>query len=365
MKINNLISCLLILAVFLAIMGFLSDLRNTFQYAGVDLRNRVVGSRLLQNEIDPYFYKWRENDPVTFLDPRDDPGNQVNRVTVTPAVLQLFLPLSKLKYSTIRIIWLFLQWCFLLITINVFSRIADSQTASSLIWICGLFFVGSSFFWRLHVERGQIYIFYIMIFSFFCYAFQKKQKLLSGLILGFLIVLRPPYVLVLLPLAFVKNRKVLFYTGVGALSTLLLSIAFSGWEVWSSYFQAMTIHGQIHMIDVKPPTISYPYTNIEGMGDLYALANLPIYDSSVQFLLRSVGIVIGSNSLKLILLLVLAVTSFWLYKSHRKFNDTKIIIIASLLVFMAEFFIPAARYSYNNVLILIPISLVIIELEKN
>ena len=55
-EINLLVNILLVFSIFLSAAGFLMDLRNTALFGGVDLRNRVVGARLLIDHQDPYHY---------------------------------------------------------------------------------------------------------------------------------------------------------------------------------------------------------------------------------------------------------------------------------------------------------------------
>jgi hypothetical protein len=47
----------------------------------------VVATRLLNNGIDPYYYKWKPGDSELFLDPRDFPDRPMSRVTVPPTTL--------------------------------------------------------------------------------------------------------------------------------------------------------------------------------------------------------------------------------------------------------------------------------------
>ena len=34
----------------------------------IDLRNRVVGARLMHDGISPYYYKWKTGDPIRYYD---------------------------------------------------------------------------------------------------------------------------------------------------------------------------------------------------------------------------------------------------------------------------------------------------------
>ncbi|HPR17877.1 MAG TPA: glycosyltransferase 87 family protein, partial [Candidatus Cloacimonadota bacterium] len=320
--------------------------------------------RLLIQHKNPYFYKWQDADSVKLLDPRDNPHSEVNRVTVPPTVLQLFAPLSLLKYSTIRQLWLILQWIMFLAAIMIFSGSVQNKTTKRLIWICSLFFIGTSFFWRLHVERGQIYIFYVFLFGLFYWFFAKKSDMIAGILLGLLIALRPTFIIVIIPLLLLKKWKLSIFSVIGICLTICLSILISGWDVWANYLTAMDIHGQNHLLTVPSPTSFYPYTNIEGIGNLYSLANIPIYDTSIQYLMNSLGVPLGSGALKISLLVFTAIMSFFILKFRAKINDVDLMIISSLLVYLVEFFIPAARFSYNNVIVLVPLCLFIIKSAK-
>jgi hypothetical protein len=44
---------------FLALYGLVVDLRNVSAGGSIDLRNRVVGARLLAAQKNPYFYQWQ------------------------------------------------------------------------------------------------------------------------------------------------------------------------------------------------------------------------------------------------------------------------------------------------------------------
>ncbi len=360
---KKIIDILLIFAIFLAASSFLFDIRNTVKYGGVDLRNRVVGARLLKLHKDPYFYKWQQDDPVKLLDPRDNPEWKVNRVTVTPPVLVLASVSADWSYKIQRFIWFFLQWLLFLLSLFFLGKCTASLTKKKLIWIIGLFFVGSSFFWRLHIERGQIYILYVFLISLSIWSY-RKNEFLSGIILGFLTGLRFLYLLFSLPFIIKKRFKYILGNIVGFIATLGATFFFAGMPVWKSYFAAMNEHGLIHFNYFYQSSYQYPSQNIEGFLDLYKLQNIPIFDTSLQYLFRSVGILISKNILFFTFTILLFVILFIFVKKVKNFDHRIYFLVGSLLVFCSEFFLPAARYDYNNVLLLIPIALIILNFQK-
>ena len=365
-ELNLLINILLIFAIFLSITGFFTDVSNTVKFGGVDLRNRVVGARLLKKDIDPYYYKWKEGDPVELLDPRDKVNSKVNMVTVPPSMLLLMSPFVDIKYNIQRVIWLIMQWFLLLLSIFFFSQTFSTSITKKMVWIIGLFFIGSSFFWRLHIERGQIYILYVMLISmsyFFNDLKIKPNELWSGIIIGFAIVLRPPLLLLPMLFLFYKKWKVILGTIIGAILTLSICLLVSGWQVWLSYFSAMRIHGLNHLHGLQQIVSHYPYQNIEGISNLYGLANIPIADTSLQGLFKSIGVLVPGNILMLGFILFLILIVSYLLKQKIRLSTELIFLFASFLIFISDFFLPAARYSYNNVMLL-PFILIIILKSK-
>ena len=66
---KSFLSPLLIFAIIISVFGFYRDFTNTIRYGGIDLRPRVVGARLLLEDIDPYHFKWTQNESDLLLDP--------------------------------------------------------------------------------------------------------------------------------------------------------------------------------------------------------------------------------------------------------------------------------------------------------
>ena len=363
-----LINILLIFAIFLSITGFFTDVSNTMKYGGVDLRNRVVGARLMKNDLDPYYFKWEKGDPVELLDPRDNPDWEVNRVTVAPTVLVFHAVIAKLSYKTQRYIWFIFQWVLFIASLFLFSKCTNSVIKSKIIWICGLFFIGSSFYWRLHVERGQIYILYIFFIALSYWIYCRKiqnNEFLSGLITGIAMSFRPPLMLLALPMIFYKKFKFVLGNIAGAIVGLVASLVIASPQTWIQYFAAMKVHGSIHFDSLHMSSSRYPYQNIEGISNLWGLAHIPIFDTSLQFMARSVGLNLTPNILFALLLVTLTICCLAMRKiigNERRFSF--IVLSGIILVFIAEYFMPAARFSYNNVILLPILSLVIIDSER-
>ena len=200
---NRLQTIILISLLVTSLLSFVVSLRDTEQYAGVDLRNKVVGARYLLAGLDPYAIEWSPPS-AWFVDPlRRYPG--LSRTTVTPLVLMVYCPLAWLPYHTQRILWAVIEWLAMILSILVLMRIVPAGLARFVFLVFALLFFVSGFFWRLHVEKGQFYIFLTGILSLAIYFDIKQKSTIAGILLGLLIILRPTF-LIMLPLLFFLRR---------------------------------------------------------------------------------------------------------------------------------------------------------------
>ena len=136
---NKVAKFLLITAAIITIIGFIVDFRNTLAYPGTDLRNRVVGARLMLKGIDPYFFKWQPGLPAKFYDPLDISSELLSKLSVPPTVLVLHSIIAGLSYAQQKVIWLLVQWAALIGTMLIFIRARNSQSKTNLILAVGFF----------------------------------------------------------------------------------------------------------------------------------------------------------------------------------------------------------------------------------
>ncbi|WP_319419442.1 hypothetical protein [Pleurocapsa sp. FMAR1] len=162
-KNNKIINLLVIVAIVITIIGFLVDLRNTLIYPGTDLRNRIVGARLMLEGIDPYFFKWHPGLSARFYDPLDISTELLSKVSVPPTVLALHSAIAGLSYLQQKVIWLIVQWAALLGTVLIFLKTSNSQSENNLILVVS-FFLPTACFGVFTLTQVK----YIS-FMFFCY----------------------------------------------------------------------------------------------------------------------------------------------------------------------------------------------------
>jgi hypothetical protein len=354
-------------SIIMAAICISFDTMNTLKYGAIDLRNRVVGARLLLEEEDPYYFKWNNETPEYYVDARDFFYNlPVSRLTVPPSFLLLHAPFARIPYKTQQILWAIFQWMMLIFIIVVFSKITDSGIKSKIIWIIGLLLIAGSFFWRLHIEKGQVYMLFAFLIVLAYWISKQDFKynfLIAGIILGFTLSLRPPVILMGIPFLIYRKWKVITGGIIGVIIGIASSFIIADFSTWQNYFSAMKIHELFHLGIIQSSISLHPNFNIiEGVKNSVISGNLPMIDSSFQELFRRyLDVKVQSSILWISLITVILLFSIFLFRKRKQDVSIEMIFLVGLtLVFLSEFFLPAARLSYNNVIWLPLLSFIII-----
>lgn len=365
---KNVIKIFLIFAIIVAASGFITDLISSMNTPGIDLRNRIVGSRLMIRGLDPYHFKWNTDYPETLLDPLDKPKIPITRTTVPPTTLAFLIPVANLPYKLIRILWCVFQWAALVLCLFIFARSAKSKTESNLIWIIGLMFISGGHAWRLHNALGQIYILYVFLLSL-AFLFSKKLNKTGPAIGGFLIGLTASmrFTLVFMGIPFLVFRrwKHLFWSIIGFLSGIAGSVMIAGVGVWESYYSAMRTYGKIRFFWNQFPSGDYPQI-IEGTNWAMEYPHFAFGgDSSLYHLCqRILGINIAAYAIPVIFVFsIISIAVLFQYR-RKSFPFGLVFQIGVLLSFMSEFLLPARRWSYQDVIWLVLFALVIINAKS-
>lgn len=350
------ISILLISAVLISIIGLNKDFKNTIEYGTVDLRDRIVGARLLIEKQDPYFYHWKEGEPERFYNGWDNNSLPISRAQVTPAVLTFFSIFAGFSFKTIKIIWFLTQWSFLIGSIALLANSTKCWLKSRIIWIFSLIVISGSSFWRLHVERGQSYIFYIFLIALSYWIYNRNFKgnhIVSGFFIGLAITTRPTYILMCIPILIYKKFKIMLGIISGTIIGILIPFVYGNFSIWKSYFTMSNIFANsfINGPNVLSSGI-VPDRVVEGLSNLKTMAPMHVSDTSVISVFKYIlKIDLTWNSLIILLLLVLAIATIILIIFREGSNNIKLIFLIGLVLsLIAAFFLPAPRYSYQNVI---------------
>jgi hypothetical protein len=334
------------------VVSFGIDVSNSLKGGAVDFRNRITGARLFERGIDPYHYKWNESEPQEFCDFRNNPNLPVSKTTVTPTFLLLYLPLAALPYRIAQFTWLFFQWLMLLGLGWLWLRRSTTALTS---WLVVLFIAGFSFTesWRWEAERGQDYLLLAFLFAYWMTTTMDSKRtsdFISGCVAGFLIALRPPFVL-LVPFVALHRRGQLAGATVGLLVgcgvPLLISPA-----IWTDYSSAMQSFSYLYRNNINPSRlhVTFPPT-VEGIPSDIA-GNLMAFHTgnfSVHELLRWLGME-PFPELPPILLVAIPYL-IWLWAT-RKQEAWQLLGGVAAWFFLADLFLPAIRFDYHDVFIL-------------
>ncbi len=342
---NRLQKIILISLLIVSLSSFVVSLRDIKQYGGNDLRNKVVGARYLLAGLDPYAIEWSPPS-AWFLDPlRRYPG--ISRTTVTPLVLMLYCPFAWLPYHAQRIIWFFLEWLTMILCILVLMRIVRIGVPRFIFLVFSLLFFISGFFWRLHVESGQFYIFLTFILSLAILLDMKQKSIRSAILLGLLPVLRPTF-LIIIPILFLLRRwKTAGLMALASVVIFTLSLIGSNIQVWNSYFKNILSIQRI-VIDKEYGKEKFGLStkvsgSVEGVNFFHALSN-PAVPISTIVVIKQIEKVIPSISPAFILQL-------------NQIAGVCLIIICFLLAFLI------GKYSFRKRLMWLFIMAVILNVD--
>lgn len=363
----NIIRLLVIALLFLL---FLPVLKQSWHYTqdngAVDLRCRVVGARLLSHGEDPYFYKWKPADGDYYLDPNDSPARLVNGNVSTPGMLWLFSPLYSLHYNTIHLIWLALQYlslaaCFALLL----KQFRPQYKLIPLgLLLLGLFTSGN---WLMHVERGQIYIFYALLLTLIWWLYQKGTRysvFISGFLTSVFIFLRPFALVICAGMLFTRSRQWFAGTITGMFTCFMLFVLPAP-SAWEQYFAAMKEYQRISMSKGavitanEIPTIP---SIIEGSAVLQNYSHFQTHALSAFYVYASRLHLPYTPTISLLLfsLIVLALCmAFYFRQRQQPVSTTEIFLLCWLLYWSAEWLMISPRGPYNIVQWIFPLFLVL------
>jgi hypothetical protein len=333
-------------------------------FGGTDLRARVVGARALVRGINPYSIK-----DTTDLDPalRDPDQSGLSRCTYPLTLLCFYAPLSSLTYPTQRVIWAVLEWSAFLASVLVLSACIRSQQAKYWFFVAAVGLFGSSFFWRLHVERGQYYVFIVLLISIGMLLLLKTQHAVaSGIFWGLAICLRPTVGLLVVPWLMSSQRR----TAITAIATAVISVTIATIvgrpEYWLD-FLGLSQAWEQSVLGAEPPDTVFE-SAISGPTDGYNTAMLENYAANLTFdsLALSVQTMVNvrldprnvARAGKVLWLFVIATIWIlqWKRKRGRMVPVADQILVGSCMMLVTDYFLPI-RIEYADVLFLIPMAL--------
>jgi hypothetical protein len=352
----------------------LADLRD---YPGVDLRVRVVGARALAAGLDPY--------DMNDLAAHGDYFKSGNAVTFTPALLALYLPLSKLPFRTQRTIYFCMDWVFAFGTFYLLKlSFCKTRESAYLCWIVFAIFVVCSYSFRFHLERGQSYVLLMLLTCYFAAAVKSQwTNWISCLPVALLLLMRPTYALALVAaLAFPGMSKWVTRVLLVTVALFSMTLHYDGMTRWFEFPVQIHLRQTIVMDRNKtlccdphalPDTLAPNW--IEGIdfgkmlpphainGTFLGLVSLGFVHAgkhfSVACSLFSLKWVTRANSALMALILAGGLVVAWTAR-RRRVSANVLIAFMVLWPLVFELFGPE-RYFYSAVLEVVPLLLLLLD----
>lgn len=344
----RLLAVLALAGVLLA--SFCEDWRLVTTGGSIDYRNRITGARVMERGMDPFHYKWHSGAEPELCDPFNNLAMKVSLTTVTPTALLLMLPVAKLPYGDAQVLWLVIEWLCLLGIGVLWWRLLEPGWKR---WVWAALIAGFShtLAWKQHVDRGQIYILLGLLLVLWVTLVKERRSHWAGVVAGLLLCLRPPVLLVLLPFIGLRDRAQWRAALVSAGVFALLPMAFRG-NIWPDYLKGMQGWSELqrHGDKPRPPAQKYP-TTVEGI-EIETLARYHVRqyaDSSIVRILKGQG-VLDFPEWPLGLALAAGVGGWFWWR--RKAGEMTWLVGVVTWFFLTDWFLPAYRNPYNDVLVL-------------
>ncbi|MBK6341766.1 MAG: DUF2029 domain-containing protein [Flavobacteriales bacterium] len=270
------------------------DFSLTSKYGGVDLRDKVVGARSLIAGRSMYFNPWKPGEEERFADPMVPPGATMTRYTGTPFQALAMAPLGMLSFGSLRLPWLAMQYGLLLLAVGMAYRaLGNGDWRTELITGLVLVAVLASTSWRLHVERGQVYIGFAALIAALFWSLSKERHLLAGALAAALILFKPTYAFLLVPLALRTNARLIAGGAITLMASAgLFAIIPNGFAAWGEYLEAMRAWSAMPGVGAPPTSdpgaFTYPAV-IEGLSNLREHHAMEFENGSVAAVLIAVA----------------------------------------------------------------------------
>jgi hypothetical protein len=357
-------SVAIILVAGTAFLTFTDVLR----YAGLDFRNRVVGARLLLRGENPYTFTWQPEMPEELLDPTFDPVTPLHRLTVPPTTLCLYLPVAWLPYRALRLLSWALEWGALLVSVSLLGRMLPRPRLRFFFLLIVAFFFIFSDFWRMHLERGQVYVFHLLMLGVGMWLIHRHgmDSWRAGIAFGLAAALRPNFLL-LAPAFLVLGR---WRTGAGivasSVAAVLLTFPLAPPAYWRSYVDV----GDAYYLYSWNPEAVTPYQPppapaiVEGYdfnSKLFGTHSTSLCAAYRRY--SSVLLDMGRISKGLLLVEGLVLLGLLYWRRQRGPRRLALGLIAVFLV-IGEYLLPH-RWVYTDVMFLLPLCLLLPALRRS
>jgi hypothetical protein len=361
---RSLVILLLAGAIALAALAFRTSWQDVHLNGGVDLRGRVVGARAMLAGEDPYRMPPNSQLPESLQDIERWRHPSLHRVAVPPTLLAVFGVFAGLPYPTQRMIWFALSWAALLVSFAVLAASVADRNLRLAFVAMALVFVAASPSWRLHVERGQYYVFLLLLMAVAAHrAFARgRDDWMAGAWLGLAVALRPTMVVALILFWILRWRRAAVAGIVAAAVCAALTLPVAGISVWRDYPQAVgdwQNEVMFHDWSKVPPLpekmfvdgADFRTTLYPRSADLTSLVVLSLIRGGLH-VQAPPALWLGLNNI--LGLIAVAAPAFFLWRRRAQLSSTAILTGSLMLALYGEYFLPV-RWGYADVCLILPL----------
>lgn len=355
-----------------------------YERAGApDLRNRIVGARLQQDGISPYFYRWQPGEPVRYYDISNIGDSGISNITATPFFHSLLYPVANFQQRTISYIWLALEYLFVLAAGIIAFRLA-ANNVQKLFVLTGFTLFLFTEAWASHIVCGQLYLLLPLLTMIIYYCFTRKEKLSAAFIGGLtaivLLLIRPNAAVFFVPFLLLAKSYSRKYLAVFILPMILLPAIYFSFEnnrnYWSAYLKAIPEVVKQHQTDLPDAAAeqtrlnqelhklaAYEGWNAKEIVEHEKKTNLVVQSENgnvfvfYKLLLHrkmSVGLMSLLSGLSIVVLLILF---YLLGKRSGSITLPNIALLGYCLYMIVDLFSPVYRHQYYGVQWLFPLLL--------
>ncbi len=349
-----------------------------------DMRNRIVGGRMIEDGLSPYFYLWKEGGSVRYYDTHTLPISIVSGSTATPFFHWAIIPIADFQQHQLNAFWFFLCYamlglCWLLLLLAMPPPRRGRAILLTAVAIAFTYTTG----WRIHINVGQNYIFVPVAMTVCYYCLTQKRDWLHLLLFGVfatsLLLLRPISALFFMPILFyVKAHFKWLASAALLLGAYLVFVIASPVQKknWEEYFTSVKVNVQLHQQLIPVPSDSQydnylPIATFEGIdinsqGDEYWAKKLRKGIENSNFYIFYEELFGHKPSIQMQTILgistcLIMLLPLWLVKKKDLPVSPAMLLLLGYMLYNAyEFFSPINRGNYAFVQFIFPLLLLVL-----
>jgi hypothetical protein len=366
---RSLVILLLAGAIVLAAWAFRTSWQDVHLNGGVDLRNRVVGARAMLAGENPYRLPPNSQLPESLQDVERWRHPSVSRITVPPTLLAVYGVFAGLPYPTQRLIWFALEWTALFASIAILTPCVPDRNLRLAFVAMSLVFVAAAPGWRLHVERGQYYVFLLLLMSVAArWAVARgRDDWMAGVFLGLAVALRPTLGVALILFWILRRRRVAAAGIAVAAACAALTLPVAGISVWRDYPDVIRgKQNEVILGDWSRLPTQAEKTFVDGAdfrttlyprsANLTSLVFLSLVRSGLHSQSPAPPWLALNNTLALI---AIGAPALILWRRRAQMPASAILTGSLMIAFYAEYFLAPIRWGYADVCLILPLCLLL------